>query len=87
MARTDPAVGDFHRFLLPGLYDLKIEATGFHAREISGVAVIEGETTVVDVVLYPSLIRRPLRRLTPNSAKTRETTWRNERVSPEGASD
>jgi hypothetical protein len=69
MARTDPEVGDFHRLLLPGLYDLRIEANGYHSLEIQGVAVIEGEATVVDVVLYPSLVRRPSRRVAPNSVK------------------
>jgi hypothetical protein len=68
MARTDPDVGDFHRLLLPGLYDLRIEASGYHSREIQGIAVIDGEATVVDVVLYPSLVRRPSRRLLPKPA-------------------
>jgi hypothetical protein len=66
MARTDPAVGDFHRLLLPGLYDLRIEANGYHSREIQGIAVTEGEASVVDVVLNPMSIRRPLRRIVPN---------------------
>jgi hypothetical protein len=74
MARTDPAVGDFHRFLLPGLYDLRIEANGYYSREIRGIAVIEGEATVVDVVLYPA-VRRPSRRLTPNPEKTAAEIW------------
>jgi hypothetical protein len=69
MARTDPAVGDYHRLLLPGLYDLRIEANGYHPREIHGVAVIEGEATVINVTLYPTLVRRPLRRVAPNSVK------------------
>jgi hypothetical protein len=67
MVRTDLTVGDFHRLLLPGLYDLRIEADGYHPREIQGIAVIEGEATVVDVVLYPALVRRPSRRMTPNT--------------------
>ena len=87
MARTDPDVGDFHRLLLPGLYDLRIEVSGYHSREIQGIAVIDGEATVVDVVLYPSLVRRPSRRVRPNPAKTEETIWRDTRISPEGASD
>ena len=70
MARTDPTVGDFHRLLLPGLYDLKIEASGYHSREIQGMAVIDGEATVVDVTLYPSVIRRPSRRLPDNPGKS-----------------
>ena len=68
MARTDPAVGDFHRLLLPGLYDLRIEATGYHSLEIPGIAVTEGEATVVEVTLHPDLIRRPSRRLLPKPA-------------------
>jgi hypothetical protein len=65
MARTDPAVGDYHRLLLPGLYDLRIEAADFQPREIHGIAVINGEATVVDVVLYRELVRRPSRRIAP----------------------
>jgi len=87
MARTDPDVGDFHRLLLPGLYDLRIEATGHHSLEIPGIGVIDGEATVIDVILHPSLIRRPARRVTPNPAKTEETIWRDTRISPEWASD
>ncbi len=87
MARTDPDVGDFHRLLLPGLYDLRIEATGHHSLEIPGIGVIDGEATVIDVILHPSLIRRPSRRVTPNPAKTEEAIWRDTRISPEGASD
>ena len=75
MARTDPEVGDFQRLLLPGLYDLRIEAEGYYSREIRGIAVIEGEATVVNVVLYPALVRRPLRRLTPNPEKTAAEIW------------
>ena len=75
MARTDPAVGDFHRLLLPGFYDLRIEANGHHPQEIHGIAVTEGETTVISVTLYPTLVRRPTRRLMPNSAKTEEKPW------------
>ena len=36
MVRTDPAVGDFHRLLLPGLYDLRIEASGYLSRRDPG---------------------------------------------------
>jgi len=68
IVRTDPAVGDFHRILLPGLYDLRIEAADFQPREIQGIAVINGEATTVDVVLQ-RVIRRPSRRTGPNSVK------------------
>jgi hypothetical protein len=65
MVRTDPAVGDYHRLLLPGLYDLRISSAGYRATEISGVAVGEGAATVVDVTLHPDPVRRPSRRAIP----------------------
>ena len=67
IVRTDPAVGDFHRLLLPGLYDLRIEANGYHPHEIRGIAVVEGEATEIDVVLNPVLVRRPPARRGPAS--------------------
>jgi hypothetical protein len=63
--RTDPAVGDFHRLLLPGLYDLRVEANGYHPQEMRGIAVTEGEATQIDVVLNPVLARWPAARHAP----------------------
>jgi len=63
--RTDPAIGDYHRLLLPGLYNLRIEARGFRPHEIHGIAVSDGEATTVDVVLYRELVLRPSRRIAP----------------------
>ena len=60
--RTDPDVGDFHRMLLPGTYDLRISAPGFEAEEIGGVPVTDGAATVVDVILHAAAPRRPLGR-------------------------
>jgi hypothetical protein len=65
VARTDPDVGDYHRLLLPGLYDLRFSAPGFEPRVVAGIAVTEGPAAVVDVVLYEQLVRRPGRRLAP----------------------
>ena len=70
LARTDPAIGDFHRLLLPGLYDLRVEAAGYLPRDVRGVVVTDGEATVVDVVLYRELVRRPSRRTAPNPVKS-----------------
>jgi len=75
MARTDPDVGDFHRLLLPGLYDLRIEASGYHSQEIQGIAVIDSETTTVNVILHPSVVRRPSKRVSPNREKTAAAFW------------
>jgi hypothetical protein len=63
--RTDPAVGDFHRLLLPGLYDLRVRAAGHEPLLVEGVVVTEGEATVLDLELDRVLTRRSGRRLQP----------------------
>jgi hypothetical protein len=63
--RTDPAVGDFHRLLLPGLYDLRIRAEGHETLLVEGVVVTAGEATVLELELDRVLTRRPTRRLQP----------------------
>jgi hypothetical protein len=62
--RTDPDIGDYHRLLLPGLYDLRIEARDFRPLEAHGIVVTEGEATTLDVVLQ-RVIRRPSDRRAP----------------------
>jgi hypothetical protein len=65
LARTDPEVGDFHRLLPPGLYDLRISAPDFRPQVVSSIVVTEGEATTVDVVLH-RVIRRPTGRRAPD---------------------
>ena len=72
--RTDEAVGDFHRLLLPGLYDLRIEAEGHYPREVYGIAVIDGEITEIEVELNPILSRTPSRRVAPRPIGRPEQT-------------
>ncbi|UCD75479.1 MAG: carboxypeptidase regulatory-like domain-containing protein [Phycisphaerales bacterium] len=48
---TDPDVGDYHRMLLPGVYDLTFESEGYDPVTITGVTVYEGNATVLDVAL------------------------------------
>ena len=48
---TDPDVGDYHRMLLPGTYDLTFSAEGYEPRTIEDVTVEEGPATVLDVTL------------------------------------
>jgi len=71
VVRTDPAVGDFHRLLLPGLYDLRIEADGHRPKLVRGVTVADGEATEIDVVLYPLSVRRPARRAGPGRSQAK----------------
>jgi hypothetical protein len=70
VVRTDGAVGDFHRLLLPGLYDLKIEAQGHRPEVVRGIAVVDGEATEIDVVLYPLHPRRLTARRGPPSHRS-----------------
>ena len=52
---TDPEVGDFHKFLLPGTYNLKITANGYQTATVSNVVVIDTGATSVNVQLQPQL--------------------------------
>ena len=51
---TDPLVGDFHRYCLPGTYTLDVKAAGYETATVYGIVVAEGEeATIVDVALNP----------------------------------
>ncbi len=50
---TDPDVGDYHRILLPGVYDLEFDAGAAGKQYRYGVIVNEGEATRVDVSFGP----------------------------------
>jgi carboxypeptidase D len=51
---TDPDVGDYHRMLLPGTYDLIFNVPGYVPRSAKNVAVNDGFATSVDVELIPT---------------------------------
>lgn len=53
--RTDPAVGDYHRLLAPGVYALRFEGAGFAPVEVSGVVVDGGPATRLDVSVVLAL--------------------------------
>jgi hypothetical protein len=50
---TDPDVGDYHRMLLPGTYELTFSAPGFAPITISNVVVSSGPATVLNVAMTP----------------------------------
>ena len=50
---NDPAIGDFHKFLIPGVYQVKIIANGYEPQVISGVVVNEQESTEISIALHP----------------------------------
>ncbi len=48
---TDPQMGDYHKFLLSGTYDIDVWANGYESRTINDVSVETGDTTICDVEL------------------------------------
>ncbi|MCK4893111.1 MAG: carboxypeptidase regulatory-like domain-containing protein, partial [Calditrichia bacterium] len=50
---SDPEVGDFHKFLLPGTYDVTITANGYQSTTIQNVVVADTGATAVNVQLQP----------------------------------
>jgi len=54
---TDPDVGDYHRMIEAGTYTLMFTANGYIPQTISGVSVIDGNTTLnVQMVAQASLL-------------------------------
>jgi hypothetical protein len=50
---TDPDVGDYHRLLLPGTYDLTCSAEGYLSKARSAVDILDGDAVRVDFFLVP----------------------------------
>lgn len=51
---SDPDVGDYHRLVDPGTYDLEVSAPGYESAAVNGVVVTAGtDATIQDVVLTP----------------------------------
>lgn len=52
-AYTDPTAGDYHKYVLPGTYTVRVTANGYAPQTVSGVTVTAGGTTVTDFQLEP----------------------------------
>ena len=50
---TDAAVGDFHKYVLPGTYDITVVANGYETQTITGVSVSIGNSTATNFQLQP----------------------------------
>jgi hypothetical protein len=50
---TDPSIGDYHRMLLPGTYSVKCEAIGYVPQTITGVVVVDGPATRLNIQMQP----------------------------------
>ena len=49
-------IGDYHRYLASGSYDIIFSAEGYQSKTISSVTVLNNETTVLDVQLAPIVV-------------------------------
>jgi hypothetical protein len=50
---TDPDIGDYHRMLLPGIYDLIYNVPGYVPRSVRNVTVSDGFAVRIDIELIP----------------------------------
>ncbi len=50
---TDVNVGDYHKYVLPGTYDITVIANGYETQTIIGVTVTSNSSTVTDFQLSP----------------------------------
>ncbi|MBF0449713.1 MAG: succinylglutamate desuccinylase/aspartoacylase family protein [Candidatus Magnetomorum sp.] len=51
---TDPDVGDYHRILLPGTYDMEFSAEGYFPQKINSIVVDDSDkATRIDIRLTP----------------------------------
>ncbi|MBN3034827.1 MAG: choice-of-anchor D domain-containing protein [Bacteroidales bacterium] len=50
---SDPVVGDYHKFLNPGTYNLRVVANGYQTQMVNGVVVTSMNNTIANVQLQP----------------------------------
>lgn len=50
---SDPLEGDYHKFLIPGTYSIKVMANGYQTSVVDNVVINENESTTVNVQLQP----------------------------------
>ncbi|HPF37766.1 MAG TPA: M14 family zinc carboxypeptidase [Phycisphaerae bacterium] len=56
---SDPDVGDYHRMVEPGVYDLRFDAVGFDHQVVTNVSVSAGDATWVDAALWKTQVLAP----------------------------
>lgn len=50
---SDPAMGDYHKFLLPGTHSIKVVANNYKTKIISNISVFDKTSTAVSIKLEP----------------------------------
>lgn len=51
---NDPVVGDYHKFLKNGVYQVRVEANGYAAQTFSNVSIDQTAATILNVALQPA---------------------------------
>ncbi len=51
--RTDPDVGDYHRMIEAGIYDLEFSADNYYTDTISNIVVVDETSVIADMALIP----------------------------------
>ena len=51
---SSPLIGDYHRHIYQGTYNVTYSAPGYVSQTINGVNVVDGSATIVDIVLSPA---------------------------------
>lgn len=50
---TDSTAGDYHKYVVPGIYDITVIASGYESQTINGIEVQDLSSTVTDFMLTP----------------------------------
>jgi hypothetical protein len=50
---TDPAAGDYHKYVLPGTYSITVAANGYESQTLNNVVVTANSSTITDFQLQP----------------------------------
>jgi len=50
---SDPSAGDYHKYVLPGTYSIKVVANGYQSKTINNVVVTANNATTTDFQLTP----------------------------------
>ncbi|HPR56828.1 MAG TPA: M14 family zinc carboxypeptidase [Bacteroidales bacterium] len=76
---NDPENGDYHKYVLPGTYDITVKANGYATTTINDVVVTANSATVTDFALQPeehqSIYRLISSQIPNNNPADPGTTW------------
>ncbi len=78
-AYTGPGVGDFHKYVLAGTYNILVKANGYADKLVTGISVSAMNTTVVDIEMdalqHQSIYKVISSRIPNNNSADPGLTW------------